>query len=83
VLPPNCDVAGHTKREEAKRLIQHISSLTPDFEETFMHALSTTETYGYGTICVSRRRTAQTLMNEQNAPLSGVRFLMRDLVLNL
>ena len=46
VLPPHCHVAGHTKREEAKRLIAHLSALTPDFEEKFMHALSTTETYG-------------------------------------
>ncbi|MCE5189145.1 MAG: tRNA 2-thiocytidine biosynthesis TtcA family protein [Eubacteriales bacterium] len=46
ILPPNCDIAGHTKREEAKQLIQHIAGLVPDFEEKFMHALSTTETYG-------------------------------------
>ncbi len=46
ILPPNCDVAGHTKREEAKRLVEHLCTLTPDFEEKFMHALSTTETYG-------------------------------------
>ena len=46
VLPPNCDVAGHTKREEAKQLIAHLRTLSPDFEEKFMHALSTTETYG-------------------------------------
>jgi hypothetical protein len=38
--------AGHTKREEAKLLIRHIAKLVPDFEEKFMHALSTTETYG-------------------------------------
>jgi hypothetical protein len=38
--------AGHTEREEAKQLIQHITGLVPDFEEKFMHALSTTETYG-------------------------------------
>ena len=46
VLPPNCDIAGSTKREEAKQLVQHITTLVPDFEEKFMHALSTTETYG-------------------------------------
>ncbi len=46
ILPPNCDVAGHTKREEAKTLIQHICTLVPDFEEKFMHALTTTDTYG-------------------------------------
>lgn len=46
ILPPNCDISGHTKREEARRLVQHIAGLVPDFEEKFMHALSTTETYG-------------------------------------
>ncbi|NLI53602.1 MAG: tRNA 2-thiocytidine biosynthesis protein TtcA [Clostridiales bacterium] len=46
VLPPNCDISGSTKREEAKQLVQHIAGLVPDFEEKFMHALSTTETYG-------------------------------------
>lgn len=46
ILPPHCDVAGHTKREEAKQLITHLCTLSPDFEEKFMHALSTTETYG-------------------------------------
>ena len=46
ILPPNCDIAGHTKREEAKQLVQHLTGLVPDFEEKFMHALSTTETYG-------------------------------------
>ena len=42
ILPPNCDIAGHTKREEAKSLIAHLCTLVPDFEEKFMHALSTT-----------------------------------------
>ncbi len=46
VLPPNCDAAGHTKREEAKQIIAHLCTITPDFEQKFMHALSTTETYG-------------------------------------
>ena len=46
ILPPNCDVAGHTKREETKQLIAHLCTLNPDFEEKFMHALSTTATYG-------------------------------------
>ncbi|HRX57691.1 MAG TPA: tRNA 2-thiocytidine biosynthesis TtcA family protein [Eubacteriales bacterium] len=46
VLPPNCDIAGKTKREEAKQLVSYLCRLTPDFEEKFMHALSTTETYG-------------------------------------
>ena len=45
-MPPHCDIAGHTKREEAKQLIEQLVKLTPDFEEKFMHALSTTENYG-------------------------------------
>ncbi len=46
ILPPQCNIAGSTKREEAKNLIAHLCTLSPDFEEKFMHALSTTETYG-------------------------------------
>lgn len=46
VLPANCDIAGHTKREEAKQLIQHICTLVPDAEEKMMHALVNTEKYG-------------------------------------
>lgn len=45
VLPPHCDIAGTTKREEAKQLIQHICTLVPDAEEKMMHAISSTETY--------------------------------------
>ena len=30
----------------SQQLVQHIAGLVPDFEEKFMHALSTTETYG-------------------------------------
>lgn len=46
ILPPNCDIAGHTKREEAKQLLQHIATLVPDAEEKIMHALVNTEKYG-------------------------------------
>jgi len=45
VLSPHCDIAGTTKREEAKQLIQHICTLVPDAEEKMMHAISSTETY--------------------------------------
>ncbi len=51
---PNCDIAGHTKREEAKQARAAYAGLVPDFEEKFMHALSTTETYGLWTTCGSR-----------------------------
>ena len=45
ILPPNCDIAGSTKREEAKELIKHLSTLVPDIEEKMMHAIESTETY--------------------------------------
>ncbi len=46
VLGPNCDVAGHTKREEAKELIGHLCRLVPDADEKIMHAIANTEHYG-------------------------------------
>lgn len=46
ILPPNCDVAGHTKREEARQLLQHLATLVPDIEQKLLHALIHTETYG-------------------------------------
>ena len=46
VISANCSIAGHTKREESKEIIRYLSSLVPDFEEKFMHALGTPETYG-------------------------------------
>ena len=46
VLPPNCDIAGHTKREEARKLLQDLAKITPDIEQKLLHALIHTETYG-------------------------------------
>ena len=46
VLAANCDIAGHTKREEAKQLLQHLTTIVPDAQEKMMHALTHTETYG-------------------------------------
>lgn len=46
ILPPHCDIAGSTKREEARRLLQHLATLTPDIEQKLLHALIHTETYG-------------------------------------
>ena len=46
VLPANCDVAGNTKREEAKELIRYLATIVPDVEEKMMHAIIHTETYG-------------------------------------
>ena len=46
ILPPNCDIAGQTKREEARQLLQHLATLVPDIEQKLLHALIDTETYG-------------------------------------
>lgn len=42
----NCPVAGGTKREEAKQLLQYLSKTVPDIEEKMIHAISNTEKYG-------------------------------------
>ena len=42
----NCKVAGSTKREEAKELLQYLSGFVPDIEEKMIHAISNTEKYG-------------------------------------
>lgn len=46
ILPPHCDIAGSTKREEARELIRHIARTVPDIEQKLLHALIHTETYG-------------------------------------
>ena len=46
VLPANCDVAGSTKREEAKELIKYLCKLVPDADIKMMHAIVNTEKYG-------------------------------------
>ena len=46
VLPPNCDIAGKTKREEAKELIKYLCTIVPDADVKMMHAITNTEKYG-------------------------------------
>ncbi len=46
VQKANCPAAGHTKREEAKELIKHLSTIVPDVEEKMIHAIANTEKYG-------------------------------------
>ncbi len=46
VQKANCPAAGHTKREDAKDLIKHLSTLVPDVEEKLIHAIANTEKYG-------------------------------------
>ena len=46
ILPANCDIAGYTKREEAKNLIQYLCKIVPDADVKMMHAIMNTEKYG-------------------------------------
>ncbi len=46
VLPPNCEIAGKTKREEAKELIKYLCTLVPDADVKMMHAITNTDKYG-------------------------------------
>ena len=46
VQKANCPAAGHTKREEAKELIRHLSTLVLDVEEKMIHAIANTDKYG-------------------------------------
>lgn len=45
IMPPNCAVAGSTKREEMKQLIAHLCTLVPDATEKMINAISGTEKY--------------------------------------
>ena len=46
ILPPGCDIAGHTKRDEARELLRHMGTLVPDVQDKLLHALENTEKYG-------------------------------------
>ncbi len=46
ILPPNCEIAGKTKREEAKNLIKYLCTIVPDADIKMMHAITNTEKYG-------------------------------------
>ena len=46
VLPPNCEIAGKTKREEAKELIKYLCTIVPDADVKMMHAITNTDKYG-------------------------------------
>ena len=46
VLPANCEIAGNTKREEAKNLIKYLCTIVPDADVKMMHAITNTEKYG-------------------------------------
>lgn len=46
VQKANCPVAGGTKREEAKQLLQYLSRSVPDIEEKMIHAIANTDKYG-------------------------------------
>ena len=46
IRKPNCTVAGNTKREEMKRLIQYFTTIVPNPEERIMNAIADTHKYG-------------------------------------
>lgn len=46
ILPPNCPVAGHTKREEAKEIIKYLCGIVPDADKKLMNAIADTHKYG-------------------------------------
>lgn len=46
IRKPNCPVAGNTKREEMKQLIQHFTTIVPNPEERIMNAIADTHKYG-------------------------------------
>ena len=62
ILPANCDIAGHTKREEAKEIIQYLCKLVPDADIKMMHAIMNTDQYGLW----DRMRTKDSEFNSQN-----------------
>lgn len=62
ILPANCDIAGHTKREEAKEIIQYLCKLVPDADIKMMHAIMNTDKYGLW----DRMRTKDSEFNSQN-----------------
>lgn len=46
ILPPNCPVAGSTKREDMKQLLNHFTGIMPDATEKMMNAIADTHKYG-------------------------------------
>ena len=62
ILPANCDIAGHTKREEAKEIIQYLCKIVPDADIKMMHAIMNTDKYGLW----DRMRTKDSEFNSQN-----------------
>lgn len=46
VLSANCDIAGLTKREEAKNIIRYLCGIVPDADIKMMHAIVNTDKYG-------------------------------------
>ena len=62
ILSANCDIAGHTKREEAKEIIQYLCKIVPDADIKMMHAIMNTDKYGLW----DRMRTKDSEFNSQN-----------------
>ncbi len=46
ILPANCPVAGSTKREDMKQLIEQFCDITPNVKEKMINAIADTHKYG-------------------------------------
>ena len=62
ILSANCYIVGHTKREEAKEIIQYLCKIVPDADIKMMHAIMNTDKYGLW----DRMRTKDSEFNSQN-----------------
>lgn len=45
ILPPQCNIAGSTKRDEARDIIRYLTTIVPNADDKIMHAIETTDTY--------------------------------------
>lgn len=45
VISSQCEIAGSTKRDEAKDIIKYFNTIVPDFDTKLVHAIETVDTY--------------------------------------
>ena len=45
IIGPQCDIAGSTKRDEARSIIKYLNSIVPGADEKIMHGISSVDTY--------------------------------------
>lgn len=80
VIPANCSVAGKTKREDMRLLLQDFRSIVPDVETRLMKAISDTHKYGmWDRMKLPPRQTGGVRMEEcdplcfkQDLPISNM-----------